>query len=192
MTVGQRIKKIRSFRGITQAELGLALGYDVKNADVRISQYESGYRTPKKDTLDKIAKILNCNYLNFYTVSPGSAEDIMFTFFWLDEDHKNLFHLHQMEKATGKAKDSTDNTIRYNDNDNWPAHPPVGIWFDYGLLNDFLREWTLRKKQLQNKTISQEEYFEWKLNWPGTSSKVDEHGHDSGRCSIKWRKNKKE
>lgn len=32
-------KEIRTFRGLTQRELGLKLGYDERNADVRISQY---------------------------------------------------------------------------------------------------------------------------------------------------------
>lgn len=41
-------KRIRTFRGLTQRELGLKLGYEERNADVRVAQYESGYRVPKK------------------------------------------------------------------------------------------------------------------------------------------------
>ena len=80
MTLGERIKRIRTFRGLTQRELGLKLGYEERNADVRVAQYESGYRVPKKDTLMEIAKILNVNYINFITEAPGCAEDIMQTF----------------------------------------------------------------------------------------------------------------
>ena len=64
MVLGERIKRIRTFRGLTQRELGLKLGYEERNADVRVAQYESGYRVPKKDTLMEIAKILNVNYIN--------------------------------------------------------------------------------------------------------------------------------
>ena len=46
MVLGERIKRIRTFRGLTQRELGLKLGYEERNADVRIAQYESGYRVP--------------------------------------------------------------------------------------------------------------------------------------------------
>lgn len=46
--VGERIKRIRTFRGLTQRELGLKLGYEKRNADVRVVQYESGYRVPQK------------------------------------------------------------------------------------------------------------------------------------------------
>ena len=58
--------------------------------------------------------------------------------------------------------------IRYHDSDSWPAHPPVGMWFNYGVLNDFLKEWTLRKEELKSGKITRDEYFEWKINWPQT------------------------
>ena len=122
MILGERIKRIRTFRGLTQRELGLKLGYEERNADVRVAQYESGYRVPKKDTLMEIAKILNVNYINFITEAPGCAEDIMQTFFWLDEDNRNTFHLFQLVRNPGKCNASDDKSVRYNDSDEWPAH----------------------------------------------------------------------
>ena len=86
MTVGDKIKKIRTFRGMTQKELGLAVGFEEKGADNRIAQYETNYRVPKRELLDKIAEALRVDRQNFYTIAPGSAEDFMRTFFWLDED----------------------------------------------------------------------------------------------------------
>ena len=184
MTLGERIKRIRTFRGLTQRELGLKLGYEERNADVRIAQYESGYRVPKKDTLIEIAKILKVNYTNFITVTPGCAEDIMQMFFWLDEDNRNIFHLFQLVRFPDKYS-FDDVAVRYNDSDDWPAHTPVGMWIDYGLVNEFLREWCLRKEQLKNGKISEDEYFEWKINWPSTSSVIDEKGNDSANNSYK-------
>lgn len=71
MTLGERIKRnLHISWGLTQRELGLKLGYEERNADVRVAQYESGYRVPKKDTLMEIAKILNVNYINFITEAP--------------------------------------------------------------------------------------------------------------------------
>ena len=49
MTVGEKIKKIRTFRGMTQKELGLAIGFEEKGADNRIAQYETNYRVPKRE-----------------------------------------------------------------------------------------------------------------------------------------------
>ena len=177
MILGERIKRIRTFRGLTQRELGLKLGYEERNADVRVAQYESGYRVPKKDTLMEIARILNVNYINFIIEAPGCAEDIMQTFFWLDEDNRNTFHLFQLVRNPGKCNVSDDKSVRYNDSDEWPAHAPVGMWIDYGLVNEFLREWGLRKEQLKSGEISEDEYFEWKINWPASSSSVDEKGN---------------
>lgn len=51
MTIGERIKELRKLRGLTQKQLGIAVDFDEKNADIRIAQYESGTRTPKADRL---------------------------------------------------------------------------------------------------------------------------------------------
>ncbi len=40
LSIGDRIKKARVFRGMTQKELGIAVGFNEKNADIRIAQYE--------------------------------------------------------------------------------------------------------------------------------------------------------
>ena len=45
MTVGDKIKKIRTFRGMTQKELGLAIGFEEKGADNRIAR-ELGISKP--------------------------------------------------------------------------------------------------------------------------------------------------
>ena len=79
MTVGDKIKKIRTFRGMTQKELGLAIGFEEKGADNRIAQYETNYRVPKRELLDKMAEALRVDRQNFYTIAPGSAEDFMRT-----------------------------------------------------------------------------------------------------------------
>ena len=169
MILGERIKRIRTFRRLTQRELGLKLGYEERNADVRVAQYESGYRVPKKDTLMEIARILNVNYINFITEAPDCAEDIMQTFFWLDEDNRNTFHLFQLIRNPSKCNASDDKSVRYNDSDEWP-------------------EWWLRKEQLKSGEISEDEYFEWKINWPASSSNVDEQGNDKKNNSYDWRK----
>ena len=65
----------------------------------------------------------------------------------------------------------------------------VGMWIDYGLVNEFLREWCLRKEQLKSGEISEDEYFEWKINWPASSSSVDEKGNDNCNNSYQWKSN---
>ena len=116
MVLGERIKRIRIFRGLTQRELGLKLGYEERNADVGIAQYESGYRVLKNNTLMEMEKILN-----------------------VEDDHSTI-HLFQLVRNPGKTNLSDDKSVSYYDNDDWPAHPPVGMWLEYGLVNDLMWE----------------------------------------------------
>lgn len=55
---GIRIRHFRILRGMTQKALGVAVGFPQENADVRISQYESGARTPKRNLLCQMARAL--------------------------------------------------------------------------------------------------------------------------------------
>lgn len=57
MTIGNRIRKIRKFRNMTQQQLGELIGLD----NSRIRQYELNFRTPKENLLKKIAAALNVN-----------------------------------------------------------------------------------------------------------------------------------
>jgi transcriptional regulator with XRE-family HTH domain len=151
MAVGDRIKRIRNMRGLTQKNLGIAIGYDESSADVRVAQYESGTRTPKEDALKKIAQALDVNYRALYDPTLYSAEDVMFTLFELDEHYSGM----QIQEVI--------------DNCN-PAYPTTRLAVSFGtkILDDFLKEWQQRKKDLADGVISKAEYLEWKVNWPLT------------------------
>lgn len=58
MSVGERIKFIRKLKGMTQKQLGIAVGFNEKSADIRVAQYESGTRKPKEKILNSIAEVL--------------------------------------------------------------------------------------------------------------------------------------
>ncbi|MFT9056354.1 MAG: helix-turn-helix transcriptional regulator [Ethanoligenens sp.] len=166
MAVGDRIKRIRNVRGLTQRELGLAIGFDEKSADVRVAQYESGTRTPKEDMLRKIAEVLDANYRALYEPTLYAAEDVMYTLFELDEHYQHM-----------QIYDVTD----ASDPNYTEAHKAIS--FNNHLLDGFLKEWQLRKQELAEGKISREEYLEWKINWPQTAD-------DCGKFepSKKWRK----
>lgn len=159
MAIGDRIKRIRNMRKLTQKELGLAIGFDKKTADVRVTQYESGNRTPKEDTLKKIAEVLDVNYRALYEPTLYEAKDVMYTFFELDE-HYGGMKIHEVSDSSHLA-----------------------VSFGSKLMDDFLREWQQRKKDLADGVISKVEYMEWKINWPQTCD-------DCGKSepSKKWRK----
>ena len=165
MAVGDRIKRVRNLRGLTQKELGIAVGFEEKTADVRIAQYESGTRTPKEDMLQSIAKALDVNYRALYEPTLYAAEDVMYTLFELDEHYPDI--------------QICDSPL----DDDPTEHLSIG--FGSRLINDFLKEWQLRKQELHSGAISRAEYMEWKINWPQTAD-------DCGKFTPKkqWRKEK--
>lgn len=183
MQINERIKRIREYRHMTQRELGVALGGSEKSATVRIGQYETGARSPKKDSAEALSRVLNCNYINFYDGSDlGKAERIMMDFFWLEESMSGSLYIFQLQKYNNKEDNRVAHGM-FNDYHYDGVFPPVAMAFNYNLINDFMREWAIRFDELQNNIITRNEYFEWKINWPFTCD-------DGGRFepSHKWRK----
>lgn len=58
LNTGIRIRHFRILRGMTQNALGIAVGFPQDSADVRVAQYESDARTPKRNLLCQMAKAL--------------------------------------------------------------------------------------------------------------------------------------
>lgn len=151
MTVGNRIKMLRQFRGMTQTDLGIAIGFPEKGANSRIGQYEINYRTPKKELLDEIAHVLRVNPNNFRVKNTGSLQDLMYELLWLDEEYPNFIHLFKMIHGAGTHPFSFSNNT-------------VGIYFNSPAMNEFLNEWLVRKQELAEGKISKDDYREWKFN----------------------------
>ena len=63
MAIGARIRYIRKLRKLTQTQLGVKLGFPESSAEVRITQYETGTRTPKENGIKVIADILEVSPL---------------------------------------------------------------------------------------------------------------------------------
>ena len=94
-----------------------------------------------------MAKAMDINSLNFISEVPGSAEDIMQTFFWLDEDNRGAINLCSLIRSNKKEKATTNAVAQYDDNDDYlPDEPPVGILFNYGLVDEFMRKWIFESR----------------------------------------------
>lgn len=106
------------------------------------------------------------NYRSLYEPTLYAAEDVMYTLFELD--------VHYPGTRLYEVTDTTD-----------PDFPEkhMAVSFRYRLLDEFLKEWQLRKKQLREGEITKEEYLEWKLNWPQTAD-----GCGRYEPKKKWRK----
>lgn len=158
--IGDKIHRIRDFRGMTQKQLGIAVGFDEKSADVRIAQYESGTRTPKPALAEKIAAVLDVNPKFIYNDEILGAEGVMMMLFELDEHYP---------VSIQDCKDEDGNNRK-------------GICLGSILMTGFLAEWQKRKKDLADGKISKAEYTEWKLNWPKTADDCGKH-----EPSKEWR-----
>ena len=147
MISGERIKKIRKMRGMTQKELGLALGFDEATADIRVAQYESNNRTPKANLLNEMAEILE---VSPYALSEPQIETklgLIHTLFAIEdlygleikEDKEEIvFSLPKMDARQKKA----------------------------------LKEWEEKKKEYEDFLIEEEEYNLFRYSFKNAEDKV--------------------
>lgn len=70
MTPGERIKKLRKEKGMTQKELAKKLGFSPSY----LGQYENGYRNPKPSTVKKIADALEVPVSKITGMIPEETE----------------------------------------------------------------------------------------------------------------------
>jgi putative transcriptional regulator len=69
MQVGIKVRRIRKEKGMTQMELGKAIGVSQRN----ISDLESGKTKPRSEIVNRIAKVLGCQAEELFSWAPGAA-----------------------------------------------------------------------------------------------------------------------
>lgn len=84
MISGEKLKKLRLLRELTQKELAIKSGL----TDSAIRNYELGYRSPNKDQLIKIAEALACDVSALIDHTPISNFEFMQIIFDYEEDLK--------------------------------------------------------------------------------------------------------
>lgn len=145
MAIGERIKYIRNFRSMTQKELGMAIGFDEKTADVRIAQYESGTRTPKADLLNALAKALEVSPQALAVPDIDSYLGLMHTLFTLED----IYGL----------------TVEKGENDVSLRVDPCKCK-DAAEISVMLSAWAEQAEKYRNGDISREDYDKWRYNYP--------------------------
>lgn len=145
MNIGYRIKTVRQLRGLTQKELGLRLGYTDGTADIRVSQYESGTRIPKKETIEKLADILKVSPRAFLVPHIDNLNDIVQILFALED-------------ICGLSINVLDNRfcLTLNDFDSIATN---------GDLIKFFMSWKERSDAFDKRNISKEKYDDWRYNF---------------------------
>ena len=85
MAIGERIHYFRLLRGMTQKQLGNAVGFTENTADVRIAQYESGVRTPKAEIVSALARELDISVYALTVPDIDTEIGLMHTLFTLED-----------------------------------------------------------------------------------------------------------
>jgi len=147
MAIGERIRFFRNKRGMTMKHLGMLMGFPERSSDVRIAQYESGARTPKKAVVEELAYNLQVAPEALDVPNIETILGMMHTLFIL-EDLRGI----SADKIDGEVvlrviKDP-DNIPKYND------------------LLSYLRPWAEQAIKYRNGEITKEEYDFWRYTYP--------------------------
>ena len=87
MKTGEKIRRVRELRGMTERELGLKCGFGKgKEAKRRIVQYENGIREPKEAQVRRIASALGVSPAALLVTTHDPVVDLVESFFWKEEE----------------------------------------------------------------------------------------------------------
>lgn len=84
MISGQKLKKLRLLRDLTQKELAIKAGL----TDAAIRNYELGNRSPTKEQLQKIAQALDCDISALTDHEPNSIHEFIHIIFDYEKEMK--------------------------------------------------------------------------------------------------------
>ena len=130
-------------------QLGMALGFDDRTADVRVAQYESGTRTPKEKYVVALAEALHVEPATLTIPDIESYDGLLHTFFALED----LYGL-KINTLDGEVCLSLE---KY---DNPSFHT----------LFDMLCAWRRQAEKLKNGEITKAEYDDWRYNYPASAA----------------------
>ena len=130
---------------MTQKQLGEILGFLGKTSDVRMAQYESEARTPKQDLVKEMAHILDVSPRAITVPEIDSYIGLMHTLFAL-EDMYGL-KIGEIDGELCLRLDKSKGTT-------------------YLSMFDMFHAWQEQAEKLKSGEITQEEYDQWRYNYP--------------------------
>lgn len=145
MAIGERINFLRNLKGMTMKVFGMSIGFTEKQADVRISQYESGKRSPKENIINDMAKSLEVSPQALDVPNIDSYTALLHTLFAIED----IYGLRigeidgELCLRLNKFKGTT-----------------------YVQMLDMFTEWNKMSRDLRDDQISKEEYDTWRYNYP--------------------------
>ena len=160
--MGERIRRIRTALGMSQAELGDRIGL---SAD-RVQKYENGFRKPKADMLNKIANALGVEIMALTDPILTSPEGVMYALFEMERaynaDIRRTGTGFNLTLSGTKLDSNIDTTTAGNS--------------ETDTIDSYLLEWTFAREHteeaIRSATSAEEkkklalEYDIWKWTFP--------------------------
>ena len=144
MAFGKRIKFFRNRKGMKQKELGELLGFLGKTSDVRVAQYETEARTPKADLVKEMAQIFDVSTRAINVPNIDSYLGLMHSLFALED----MYGI-KIGEIDGELCLRLDREHK-----------------EYQRLVEPVHAWQQMAAKLEAGEISQEEYDNWRYNYP--------------------------
>ena len=145
MAFGKRIKFFRNRKGMKQKELGELLGFLGKTSDVRVAQYETEARTPKADLVKEMAQIFDVSTRAINVPNIDSYLGLMHTLFALEDMYG--IKIGEIDGELCLRLDKSKGTT-------------------YLSMFDMFHAWQEQAEKLKSGEITQEEYDQWRYNYP--------------------------
>ena len=145
MAIGKRIKFFRKRNRLTMKALGMFVGFKENSADVRIAQYESDKKRPRRKLLKGLADALGVVPEAITVPDIDTPIGLMHTLFALEDMYGLTIHTSYGRPCLCVL--STAETGEVN-------------------LQKCLEEWCTVKMDLLHGRITKTEYDDWRYNYP--------------------------
>lgn len=137
----ERIRCFRNHCEMTQKQLGIAVGFSEKTADIRIAQYESGSRSPKEELTEKLAEALKVSPAALNVPDIRTPIGVMHTLFALEDFYGLSIGI---DRSYNKA---------------------ALYFFDNPELSEMVESWLNKALMVMCGEIFPEEYDNWRYNF---------------------------
>ncbi len=145
MAIGERIHYFRNLRKMTMKFFGMSIGFTEKQADVRISQYESGKRTPKENVIKDMAMVLDVSPEAINVPNIDNYIGLMHTIFALEDIYG--IRIGEIEGELCLRLSKTNNS-------------------SYQSMYNMFSAWNHTFKKYKDEQITKEEYDQWRYTYP--------------------------
>lgn len=145
MAAGKRIRFFRNRLGLKQKELGALLGFSPATAEVRMAQYETELRVPRKDLLLKMAQVLGVRPEAITVPEIDTIIGLMHTLFTLEDMYG--IKIGEIDGEVCLRLDRSNGT-------------------QFAGTLDLFLPWLKQAKRLERGEITKEDYDRWRYTYP--------------------------